>query len=141
MIYNEIKSGDLLLGIRANIDNCMTSGGLHFFGNEKDFIQVALFRYDNGKELKAHNHILRHGYETMKTQEMLFVWRGKIEINIFDEEDKFIFADIMTDGDFYIYYNGGVGYRVLQDDTKMLEVKVGPFEGADVDRRIVRWKK
>jgi hypothetical protein len=37
-------------------------------------------------------------------------------------------------GDTIILLNGGHGYEILSDNTKVLEVKNGPYVGADKDR-------
>lgn len=31
--------------------------------------------------------------------------------------------------------NGGYGYRILEDNTKVIEIKNGPYLGAEKDRR------
>jgi hypothetical protein len=42
---------------------------------------------------------------------------------------------IVDEGDILILLQGGHGYEILEDGTQVLEVKNGPYIGADLDRR------
>jgi hypothetical protein len=41
-------------------------------------------------------------------------------------------------GDVLALFNGGHGYEVLEDNTRVLEVKNGPYLGPEVDRRKIK---
>lgn len=116
---------DTILGIIIEIDEF--EKGTKFHGDRKEPIQVATFKYDNGRILRNHRHIERTRIID-KTQEAIVVLRGSCEIRIFDIDDKEIFNSILKEGSLFISYYGGVGYTLLSDDTRMIEVKVGPYE-------------
>lgn len=108
--------------------------GLSFFSQDSDFIQVGTWNYNSGKQLLAHvhNEVKR---EVVRTQEVLYIRKGKIKANIFDLQGSFVEELTASEGDVLILLNSGHGYEILEDGTMVLEVKNGPYLGAEVDRR------
>jgi len=47
---------------------------------------------------------------------------------------------LSSDLETLILLKGGHGYEILEDGTRVLEVKNGPYPGAEVDRRRLEWK-
>ena len=129
----EIKEGNLILARHIPSDAAWRDG-LHFFSPDGDFIQVGTWGYGTGKELKAHihNEVLR---EVLWTQEVLFVRKGMLRANIFDTNQKKVAELNVQAGDVIILLRGGHGYEILEDGTQVLEIKNGPYVGADADRR------
>jgi hypothetical protein len=107
--------------------------GLSFYSDDSDFIQVGTWAYPAGKELLAHRHN-RVDREVFRTQEVVFVRRGSLRAEIFDLDDTLVDTITAGAGDFIVLLGGGHGYHILEDDTKVLEVKNGPYPGADADR-------
>lgn len=114
--------------------------GLSFFSDDGDFVQLGVWRYDRGMRLQSHihNEVRR---ETSRTQEVIFVRSGKVAASIFDEGGNFVERLELSPGDTLILLKGGHGYEILEDDTHVLEVKNGPYPGAEVDRRRIEWPK
>lgn len=129
----EIKEGDLVLARHIPADVAWQDG-LNFFSQDNDFIQVGIWGYGSGKALKAHihNEVKR---EVLWTQEVLFVKKGKIRANIFDTAEKKVGQIEVSVGDVIILLRGGHGYDIIEDGTQVLEIKNGPYVGADMDRR------
>jgi hypothetical protein len=129
----EIKVGDLVLA-RHIPASAVWKDGLNFFSEDEDFIQVGVWGYGAGKELKAHihNEVKR---KVFWTQEVLFVRSGKLRANIFDTDEKKVAELEVGVGDVIILLRGGHGYEILEENTKVLEIKNGPYVGADMDRR------
>lgn len=129
----EIKEGELVLA-RHIPATAAWKDGLNFFSNDDDFIQVGIWGYGAGKELKAHihNEVKR---EVLWTQEVLFVRQGKIRANIFDTQEKKVAELEVNIGDVIILLRGGHGYDILEEGTQVLEIKNGPYVGPDRDRR------
>lgn len=129
----EIKEGDLVLARHIPADAAWRDG-LNFFSQDDDFIQVGVWGYDAGKELKAHihNEVER---KVLWTQEVLFVRSGRIRSSIFDTSENKVAELEVVAGDVIILLRGGHGYDILDDGTKVLEIKNGPYVGADLDRR------
>ena len=108
--------------------------GLNFFSNSDEFVLVGSWVYKSGTVLKAHNHnqVLR---QINRTQEVLFVRSGSLEAQIYSEKDELIEKLVLNKGDVLILLSGGHGYEILEDNTSVLEIKNGPYLGAEVDRR------
>lgn len=107
--------------------------GLSFFSEDKEFIQVGTWQYDAGKELLAHvhNEVKR---EINRTYETLYIISGKLEVTIYDIKAVKVDTFEVNAGDILILLESGHGYRIMEDNTRVLEVKNGPYLGAEVDR-------
>lgn len=129
----EIKEGDVVLARHIPADAAWNDG-LSFFSKDDEYIQVGIWGYSAGKELKAHihNEVTR---EVLWTQEVIFVRKGKIRANIYDTKEQKIAELEVGAGDIIILLRGGHGYDIIEDGTQVLEVKNGPYVGADLDRR------
>lgn len=129
----EIKEGDLVLARHVPASDAWV-GGLNFFSQDSDFIQAGVWGYDAGKELKAHIHnpVVR---EVAWTQELLYVRTGKIRARVYDTSEKRVAELIVSAGDLILLLRGGHGYDILENGTQVLEVKNGPYVGAELDRR------
>lgn len=133
MAVTEIKQGELVLArhIPASV---AWSGGLQFFSPEGDYQQVGTWGYEQGKRLLAHSHN-EVSREVPWTQEVLYVRAGRLRAEIYDTADQKV-ADLEAGaGDILVLLRGGHGYHILQDGTQVLEIKNGPYVGADADRR------
>ena len=133
MSFVEIKEGEIVLArhIPANV---AWNEGLSFFSQDSEYMQVGVWGYAEGKQLKAHihNEVTR---EVLWTQEVLFVRSGKIRANIYDTKENKIAELEVSTGDIIILLRGGHGYDILEDGTQVLEVKNGPYVGPELDRR------
>ena len=129
----EIREGDVVLA-RHVPARVAWKEGLGFFSDDTDFIQVGAWGYDAGKNLKAHIHnsVSR---EVLWTQEVLYVRKGRIQAHVYDTSERKVAEIVCIEGDVLILLRGGHGYDILQDGTQVLEVKNGPYLGADQDRR------
>jgi hypothetical protein len=129
----EIKENDLVLA-RHIPSELLWCEGLNFFSQNSDFIQLGVWGYNAGKELKAHihNQVER---KVFWTQEVLFVYKGRIKANIFDTNSQKIAELEIVAGDAIVLIHGGHGYEILEDNTKVLEIKNGPYLGPEIDRR------
>jgi hypothetical protein len=133
MAINEIKDGDLVLARHIPSQDAW-AGGLNFFSNDSEFVQVGTWGYESGKELLAHSHN-KVERQVFWTQEVLYIRKGKIKADIYNLENEKIGEFVGNSGDVLILLIGGHGYQILEDETQVLEVKNGPYLGADIDRR------
>ncbi|MEG0091318.1 MAG: hypothetical protein RSA20_05825 [Oscillospiraceae bacterium] len=108
--------------------------GLSFFSNDNEFIQVGAWKYDAGKELLAHihNEVER---KITRTCETLYIVSGAIHAKIYSLGEELVDEFDVHTGDVLILLDSGHGYSILEDGTKVLEVKNGPYLGAEIDRR------
>ena len=131
-MIKEIKSGNTILARYISSD--AWKEGLNFFSNENEFLQVGTWRYNSGKVLlpHVHNEVKR---EILRTQEVLYIKKGSIKASIYDLKNNLVEEIVVKEGDILILLQGGHGYIVLEDDTQVLEIKNGPYLGAEIDRR------
>ena len=137
MAIKEVKINNTVYARLISTDDWST--GLSFFSQDEDFIQVGAWGYDKGKKLLAHIH--NHAERVvMHTQEVLYIRKGSIKADIYDANGEFIEAWVAKEGDTVILLHGGHGYEILEDGTQVLEVKNGPYLGAEIDRRRIEIK-
>ena len=107
--------------------------GLNFVTDNSLFIQVGSWWYQNGKKIATHSHnfVTR---EANITQEMVYVKSGSMLVTIFDQEMNLIEEVILKEGDTAVMTYGGHGYKILEDNTKVIEAKNGPFLSVEVDK-------
>lgn len=133
MAIKEIKEGNLVLARHIPATEAWGSG-LKFFSQDSEYVQIGTWGYSAGKELLAHSHneVKR---EVLLTQEVLYIRKGLIRADIYDTSNQKVAEFIGEEGDLLILLFGGHGYEILEDGTQVLEVKNGPYLGADIDRR------
>ena len=68
------------------------------------------------------------------TQETLYIRRGRIKARIYNLKLELVAEWEAGEGDIMILMQGGHGYDILEDGTQVLEVKNGPYVGAQADR-------
>lgn len=110
--------------------------GLQFYTDDGDFVQVGTWNYPAGKILKPHAH-KKCERKSLRTQEVLHLTSGKVKLTIFDDRDKVFCNRILNKGDTAIMFYGGHGYKVLEDSTKVIEVKNGPYPGIEKDKHVI----
>tara|TARA_B100000965_G_C19424069_1_gene683421 strand:+ start:120 stop:518 length:399 start_codon:yes stop_codon:yes gene_type:complete len=107
--------------------------GLNFITPNDLAIQVSSWLYKKGKILDNHYH---KNYKRIanKTMEMIYVVNGSMKVSLFDTEKNFIEDFIVKKGDTAIFADGGHGYEILENDTKIIESKNGPFISVEKDK-------
>src|SRR5699024_7184525 len=109
--------------------------GLNFFSDDADFIQVGVWgHYEKGKELKAHIHNTVERTAN-RTCEALYVITGALEAVIYDMDEVPVEKLEVKQGEILVLLESGHGYFIKEDDTTVLEIKNGPYLGAESDRR------
>ncbi len=128
----EIKKDNVVLARYITAKDIKS--GLNFYSLDSEYIQVGIWgQYEQGKELPAHIHncFERTSY---RTYEVLYVISGQIEAIIYDLEENLIDILHVCQGEILILLECGHKYRILDDNTTVLEVKNGPYLGAEKDR-------
>jgi len=124
MIEKIIDKGNLLAVI---IPNDFTEDGIHFFTPNDLSQQLAYMHHPSGKiiEPHVHNPVPR---EVQYTQEVLFLKKGKLRVDFYDNEKNYLQSKILNGGDIILLATGGHGFEVLEE-IEMIEVKQGPYTG------------
>lgn len=130
-----IKDGDQVLALILR--NGDFSEGLHFHTKDEDFVQVATWNYNKGKRSSAHSHNIVERIAN-RTQEVIYIKKGKIKLDVYTEDDKLCQEVILGTGDLVIIFAGGHGMEVLEDNTQAIEIKNGPYLGLEKDKREIK---
>ncbi len=99
--------------------------GLTFVSPEDYPLQLGVHLRDGGTEIGPHRHKDIQKLENFPTQEVFFIVKGEVQVDLYDGDEKFD-SRIMEDGDIIFLAIGGHGVKFLKD-TKMVEVKQGPY--------------
>jgi len=101
--------------------------GIEFFTPHNFSQQLASMNRPKGYKIRAHVH--KPVTRSVKyTQETLFIKKGRVKINFFDEQKKYLENRILQTGDVILLVSGGHDFEMLED-TEMIEVKQGPYAG------------
>ena len=103
--------------------------GPSFFTPGEFSQQLGMLVHPKGKEVKRHRHKLVKR-EIFRTQEVLLLLEGRVRVDICTDEGEKIRTLILRPGDAVLLARGGHSVKVLEN-SKMIEVKQGPYAGAD----------
>ena len=109
--------------------------GVHFISKEDYPLQLGISGYKKGDTIKAHFHIERE-IKINKIQEVVHIESGRTRVNLYDLNGKKIKSIELSDDDTILFVDGGHGFEMLED-TKIIEVKQGPYFGKDKDKRMI----
>lgn len=111
------------------------SEGIAFFTPGDFSQQLGYMNRGKGYIIEPHIHRIVERKVTL-TQEVLYIKTGKVLINFYDDDQKYLEYRILEKGDVILLASGGHGFEMLED-TEMIEIKQGPYIG-DEDK--VRFK-
>lgn len=124
-MIEKVIHNDKLMAIIIKSD--FDEDGISFFTPNNFSQQLAYMHHSTGKKIRPHfhNQVPR---EIFFTQEVLFIKEGKIRVDFYDEKQKYLNSRILETGDLILLATGGHGFEILEE-TKMIEVKQGPYTG------------
>lgn len=124
MIHKIIHNKEIFsIIVRKNF----SEDGIHFFTPHNYSQQLAYMSHPAGKNIHPHIHKSIHR-EVFYTQETLFIRKGKLRVDFYTNEEKYLESKILEAGDVILLIKGGHGFKVLED-LEMFEVKQGPYAG------------
>jgi hypothetical protein len=104
--------------------------GVHFLTPEKWSLQVGTWNHPIGKQLPLHKHqSTERRFD--RTQEVIFVKTGKIELSIYTDNFCLVAKRVLTEGGIAVLASGAHSYQILDEETQILEIKNGPYLGDD----------
>ena len=120
-----LKSGDQLLAVIVSAK--FREPGIHFFTPNDLSQQLAYMRHPAGKVIDPHVHnpVSRNVHYT---QEVLFIKKGKLRVDFYDNSQTYLESRILEEGDVILLATGGHGFEVIEE-VEMVEVKQGPYAG------------
>lgn len=124
-MIEEIKHQGELLAILLR--SSYSKPGISFFTPNELSQQLAYMRHPAGHiiEPHVHNPVAR---EVHYTQEVLFLRRGRMRVDFYDNQQNYLYSRIMEAGDVILLATGGHGFEILEE-IEMIEVKQGPYAG------------
>lgn len=106
--------------------------GIEFFTPADFSQQLAYMKRPAGYVIDPHIHnkVKRSVHYTLET---LFIRKGKVKIDFFTREKKYLESVVLKTGDVVLLAAGGHGFTMLEE-TEMIEVKQGPYSGVESDK-------
>ena len=128
-----IRTGDQILAVIVSHD--FHEPGIHFFTPNDLSQQLAYMRRPAGKVIDpyVHNPVSRNVHHT---QEVLFLKKGKLRVDFYDENQSYLESRVLQGGDVILLATGGHGFEVLEE-IEMIEVKQGPYAGDQDKTRFI----
>lgn len=108
--------------------------GIEFFTPNSLSLQLAYMGRPVGYKIKPHIHngVIR---EVSGTLEALFIKTGKVKVDLYTAKKKYIRSEILYPNDILLLVGGGHGFQMLED-SEVIEVKQGPYNGKDTDKEV-----
>ncbi len=128
------QNEELAIIIRYNFNK----EGVNFVTSESCTLQVGVLCHKKGKIIKPHIH--KNITRTVnKVVEVLCLEEGKVDV-AFYIKNKLVNSCTLNKGDTIILLEGGHGFNILED-TKMIEVKQGPYLSQAEDKELLEMKE
>lgn len=104
-----------------------------FYSNCEDSLQLGVMQWPAGYSLAPHIH--NPPNRMVKPAEVLFVFSGRVRVDIYDEhrnepELSLHRAVVLDGGDIIVLLDGGHGFEFLEESV-VWEVKTGPYLATD----------
>jgi len=113
----------LAILIRAGHDR----DGIEFLTPPAFSQQLAYMRRPPGYVIDPHVHN-RVTREIEYTHEVLFIRRGRLRVDFYSDARQYVESRVLVTGDVILLAGGGHGFEMLEE-TEIIEVKQGPYEG------------
>ena len=135
-IYSKLDKSILLHKI-INFDEAKLLKNQRIDHSSNDeFLQLSILNFDFGKKFDAHYHLSRKKYfESYWAQESWIVIDGRVLATYYDIDNQLITSATLSKGDISISFQGGHAYEILENSTLVYEIKTGPYEGVETDKR------
>lgn len=132
--FQIIKKKDRILAMILR--NNYNENGVKFLTPDEYSQQIAYMHHPEGKVIDAHIHNLVHR-NVVLTQEVLFIKKGKLRVDFYDDYQDYLESCILNEGDTILLASGGHGFKVIEE-VEMIEVKQGPYSGEN-DKTRFEW--
>ena len=132
MVENIRHAGELIAII---VKGGPEKEGISFLSPQESSLQLGFMAHSAGKIVDAHVHN-KVERKITSTAEAIFVLSGKVRVDFYDDDRRYLESRTLSGGDVTLLLGGGHGLAMLED-SKMFEVKQGPYVG-ELDK--VRFK-
>jgi len=112
---------------------------INFVTPENFPLQLGISKYKKDSTIKPHIHKkIKRVIEI--TQEMVYIEKGKVSIDFYDNDGRIISSETLESGDIVFFAQGGHGFKIIED-TKIIEVKQGPYFGVESEKTFLSGEK
>ncbi len=107
--------------------------GTQFFTPPENPIQLGILHHKRGTEVRPHVHVgsMRR---IESVQEVLHIEYGVVEAAFYSDDGVKLDSRTLEAGDTILLLDGGHGFKMIED-TRMVEVKQGPYHGIEGDKQ------
>ncbi len=105
--------------------------------DDYEFLQCALLNLPKGTTFKPHQHKWKGLNQMVIAQESWVVISGKVKCIFYDLDGTLLKEVILNAGDASFTLQGGHNYEILEEGTKVLEYKTGPYTGQQADKKFI----
>ena len=98
---------------------------INFFTENNFSQQVSFMNHKKNHIIQPHIHKLRLK-KIYDTNEVLIILQGKIKVDFFNSNKKYVKSRLIEKGNILILLSGGHGFKILKN-CKFIEVKQGPY--------------
>ena len=128
-IESKIQS-NLILAVIFNKNRILNRINL---SSDTEILQTSIIEIKKEFPILAHKHNLIKR-ETYGTQEVWIIIKGKAIVGFYDLDDSFLCFKKVVKGDMIISFRGGHSIKSVSSKLKFIEIKNGPYLGADNDK-------
>jgi hypothetical protein len=125
------RDGDQLLAILVRATAASTEKYNFLTDSEAPF-QLGMNFYRAGDTIPAHFHLTRD-IQLNQIQEVIVIGHGKTRLALYGRSKQKLAETVLAQGDIVLLASGGHGFEILED-TKIVEVKQGPYDGKVKDK-------
>lgn len=104
---------------------------------DDQFLQISTFSLEYQKTFKPHMHITCDKHVTI-TQECWVILTGSVRVSYYDIDGSYLEDAILGSHDLTVTFYGGHTYESLTDETKVYEIKTGPYIGQTADKVFIK---
>ena len=126
MLEQVIHEGKLLSVI---IRTSFQKDGIEFFTPDNFSQQLGYMKRGEGYVIPPHVHNLV-AREVILTQEVLYIKSGKVRVDFYDDDQRYLESRVLGTGDVILLAQGGHGFEMLET-SEIIEVKQGPYVGEE----------
>jgi hypothetical protein len=137
----KIEHGGQIMAIiirKQSFDELSVENPMQFVTPDEFPLQTGIQLRPRGNVVDTHFHLPFEKLENYPVQEFFHILSGKVQVQLFDdrENDAMIGQFLVYCGDYCIL---NTGHKIVfLEETKMLEIKQGPYRGRDKEKRFVK---
>jgi hypothetical protein len=124
-MIEKVNSCEIMLAVILRANYC--AEGIQFFTPNDFSQQLGYMNRPSGYVIPPHVHnaVAR---EVQFTKEVLIIKSGKVRVDFYDDNQKYLESRILNQGDIVLLAFGGHGFEMLEA-SEIVEIKQGPYAG------------